>query len=353
VRVPKNAQQLDCTGLTITAGFWNSHVHFFERKWANADTLPADELSGQLEEMLTRYGFTSVFDLGSPFENTRRLRKRIESGEVRGPRIFTTGSGIVPPNPGVPPAPVLGILGVMAPSVLEASDAGEASAHAAKALAGAVDGIKLFASSQSKTSLSEEAMGAVVKEARKVGKPVFVHPNTSEDVMFAARAGVGIIAHTTPSSGPWDGALLAMMKERGVALIPTLGVWKYNRRHDRHSVRDQAVQAAAAQLRAWTASGGAVLFGDDGGYTEYPPGDEYALLAGAGLSFSEILASLTTLPADRFGESKVRGRIAAGMVADLVVLRGDPATDVRALAGVAYTVRGGRVIFSRTGFSRF
>jgi hypothetical protein len=56
---------LDCSGLTITAGFWNSHVHFFERKWANAATIPAPELTRQLQEMLTRYGFTSVFDLGS------------------------------------------------------------------------------------------------------------------------------------------------------------------------------------------------------------------------------------------------------------------------------------------------
>src|SRR5918911_1491623 len=74
VELPRTGQLLNCSGFTITAGFWNSHVHFFERKWANAATIPAPELSRQLEDMLTRYGFTSVFDTGSMWENTRRLR---------------------------------------------------------------------------------------------------------------------------------------------------------------------------------------------------------------------------------------------------------------------------------------
>jgi cytosine/adenosine deaminase-related metal-dependent hydrolase len=35
LRIPPTFQSLDCSGKTITAGFWNSHVHFFERKWSN------------------------------------------------------------------------------------------------------------------------------------------------------------------------------------------------------------------------------------------------------------------------------------------------------------------------------
>ena len=97
-QLPRTVQALDCSGLAITAGFWNSHVHFFERKWASVATVPVPELSRQLQDMLTRYGFTSVFDLGSMWENTRRLRDRIESGEVPGPRIRSTGEGLVPPG---------------------------------------------------------------------------------------------------------------------------------------------------------------------------------------------------------------------------------------------------------------
>ena len=91
VKLPKRADVLDCSASTITAGFWNSHVHFFERKWANAATIPAPELGRQLQDAFTRYGFTSVFDLSSLWENTRRIRDRINSGEVQGPRIRSTG----------------------------------------------------------------------------------------------------------------------------------------------------------------------------------------------------------------------------------------------------------------------
>ena len=80
VRIPRAVRRLDCSGLTLTAGFWNSHVHLFERKWSDAAALPAHELGTQLLESFTRYGFTSVFDLGSAWENTRILRDRIERG---------------------------------------------------------------------------------------------------------------------------------------------------------------------------------------------------------------------------------------------------------------------------------
>ena len=65
-------------------------------------------------------------------------------------------------------------------------------------------------------------------------------------------------------------------------------------------------------------------------------------MARAGLTWREILASLTTSPAAEFGESSRRGRVAAGMDADLVVLARDPADDVRQFAAVRHTLRAGR-----------
>ncbi len=112
VELPSDFQRLDCTGCTLTAGFWNSHVHFFERKWANAATLPAPELSRQLEDMLTRYGFTSVFDTGSTWDNTRALRDRVESGEIPGPRIRSTGEALIAQG-AAPPDVVLRLMGLM------------------------------------------------------------------------------------------------------------------------------------------------------------------------------------------------------------------------------------------------
>lgn len=344
VQVPQTAQTLDCSGLTITAGLWNSHVHFFERKWANAATIPVPELNRQLQDMLTRYGFTSVFDLSSMWENTRRLRDRIESGEVPGPRIHSTGEGLVPPG-AVPSQPVLNVLGVMRTPLPEIADAAQAAGVSKKLLDEGVDGIKLFASSPTMASLAESAIQAAVSEAHRLGKPVFAHPNSGADVLAAVRGGVDVIAHTTPRSGPWDETILAAMKERRVALTPTLTLWKYYMRHDRISTQEQFANTAIGQLRAWLASGGTVLFGTDVGAVEYDPSDEYALMAEAGMRFRQILASLTTAPAERFGESKQLGRIAAGLQADLVVLKDDPSKNIRALAAVQYTLRAGKIIY--------
>jgi imidazolonepropionase-like amidohydrolase len=68
-------------------------------------------------------------------------------------------------------------------------------------------------------------------------------------------------------------------------------------------------------------------------------------MARAGMTTQEILASLTTSPAERFGASGELGRIAAGMLADLTVLHGNPSGDARVFARVAYTIRDGRIIY--------
>src|SRR5207248_4518995 len=203
VALPPDAQVLDCSGLTITAGFWNSHVHFFERKWADAASLPADELARQLQEMLTSWGFTTAFDLGSMWENTQALRARVERGEVAGPTIRSTGEGLLPPG-AMPSDQVLALMGVMKFPAPEIADTLQAAAAARKLLDAGVDAIKLFASSPRGPSLPESAMQAAAAEAHRSGKPVFVHPNSGADVLSAVRAGVDIVAHTTPLSGPWD-----------------------------------------------------------------------------------------------------------------------------------------------------
>ena len=100
------------------------------------------------------------------------------------------------------------------------------------------------------------------------------------------------------------------------------------------------------QLRAWRGAGGTVVFGTDaGGINDYDPSDEYALMAEAGMTFGEILATLTTTPAAIFGRAATTGRIAPGQPADLVVLDGDPSQNVRVLADVRYTLRDGSVVY--------
>ncbi|HYN25955.1 MAG TPA: amidohydrolase family protein [Pyrinomonadaceae bacterium] len=346
VRVPKGVATVDCSGLTVFAGFWNSHVHFSKQKWADAANIPAPKLAGHLQAMLTRYGFTSVFDLGSPWENTRRIRERIESGEIPGPRIRSTGEMLLGFSV---PEEILRASGIMRitpePPV---ANAAEAIAASKKRLDAGTDGLKMYAASPFSpfATLPGEVIRTVVAEAHRRNKPVFAHPHSRDGLLAAVAGGVDVIAHTTPPSGPWDEIVLAAMREAKVALIPTLKMWTFLLR-DRAALRDQWTKTNLGQLRAWLASGGVVLFGTDvdAGMDDYDPSDEYALMAEAGMTFRQILASLTTAPAEKFGESGRLARIAPGFAADLVVLNGDPSRDVRAFAAVRYTIRDGKLIY--------
>jgi imidazolonepropionase-like amidohydrolase len=227
----------------------------------------------------------------------------------------------------------------------EIADAAQAAAATKKLLDEGVDAIKLFASSPRSPSLSESTFQAAADEAHRAGKPVFVHPNTGADILTAVRGGVDIIAHTTPHSGPWDETLLTAMKNRHVALTPTLTLWKYYARHDRLSAQEKVTNTEISQLRAWGAIEGEVLFGTDLGAVEYDPTEEYVLMSQAGMTFPQILASLTTAPSERFGDKNKLGRLAPGFQADLAVFQKDPAANIRALAQVKYTLRAGKIIY--------
>jgi len=354
VRIPGGAQTIDCSGLTVVAGFWNSHVHFLQRKWADAGTIPSPELARPLQTMLTQYGFTSVLDTWSMWENTRRIRERIESGEIAGPRIRSTGEAMFGKGEAVPPAAwgSLGFIPLERFQMTSVATEDEAVAGSKSLLDRGVDGLKFYAATPGVGSrvVPESAMAAGVKEAHSRGKVVFAHPSTAPALLASVRAGVDVISHTTPQSGPWDAATIARMRQANVAVIPTLKLWNYELRHERASLQDRFVDTAVDQLRAWNAAGGVVLFGTDVGYmSEYDTADEFALMSRAGMTTRQILASLTTSPAERFGASRELGRIATGMLADLTVLRGDPSKDARGFAMVAYTIRDGRIIYRDRG----
>lgn len=99
-----------------------------------------------------------------------------------------------------------------------------------------------------------------------------------------------------------------------------------------------------AELRAYSQAGGDILFGTDIGYTDrYDTTLEFTLMSRAGMSDRQILASLTTNPAQRFAGGS--GRIERGGRADLTVLNADPANDPTAFSKVRYTIRAGKIIY--------
>ena len=345
VVVPSGALVLDCTGLTVTAGFWNSHVHLGSWRMLAGSWLSGALAEGELHEMLASHGFVHVLDTGSPLGIAVRLRELAASGKLQGPQIRTTGIGFVAPG-GSPfylkpfRLPELATPDAARAAVDERLDAG-------------TDGIKLFtgglATPESVVVMDAAIVRAVSEAAHARGAFVVAHPSNSAGARAAVEGGVDILAHTFPNErdGPWDRSLLPRMRERGMALVPTLMLWKYEL--ERAGLPAEAVaarlRAAQDQVRGFAALGGQILFGTDVGYMEdFDPSAEYAFLSEAGLSFAELLASLTTAPAERFGASAESGRIAPGFDADLVALEGDPERDAGALARVRFALRRGALV---------
>jgi imidazolonepropionase-like amidohydrolase len=347
IKVPSDVTVLDCTGLTLTAGFWNSHVHFIEPKWENAAKLPSSQLSHQLQEMFLRYGFTAVFDTGSFIDNTRMIRQRVENGEVVGPRILSTGPGLVPQNGTPYYAKPIQLPEVESPS--------QAAAVVNEKLRNGADAIKIFSApnpirGKPPLLMALELIKAITLEAHRQGTWVFAHPGNAAGVNVALEGGVDILAHTAEGETSWHESQVAKMKRCRMALIPTLSLWKklgVSQGASNDEI-EEFLKGPLNQVRAYSAADAEILFGTDVGFiTDYDPTDEYQLMSQAGMSFSQILASLTTAPADRFDRSKRAGRIAPGMDADIVILNGDPALDVNAFVKVKYTVRSGKIIFGQ------
>ena len=346
-KVPRGARVLYLAGLTMTAGLWNSHAHFIEAKWSNAAKIPAAELGEQIEEMLTSYGFVHVFDTGSPLENTNAIRRRVETGEVVGPAIHTAGMVLFPKG-GTPPATLTLALGFMPGEYPEVGSTQQAIDWVGRMLDGGADAIKLYAETWfgQPVAMPLEIVQAIVAETHRRGKLVLAHPSDKTGLGRSVEAGVDVLVHTAPEAGPWSGDRIATMKAKRIALIPTLKLWRYETRHTRRSLVQGFIDLGVAQLRAYSAAGGTILFGTDVGYMgDYDPTEEYELMARAGLDFSRILASLTTAPAERFGLSDRTGRLAPAMDADIVVFRADPAVDPKAFAAVRYAFRKGAIIY--------
>ena len=137
VQIPADARVIDCTGKTVVAGFWNSHVHFTQAVWKNAASAPAAPLdsahAGDADAMGLHHGMGSRL---RPDELHCRCAARVNAGEVAGPNILLAGN--IFPKGGHP---------VYLPPEMqlpEAATPDEAAAMARNYLGMGLDGIKLF-----------------------------------------------------------------------------------------------------------------------------------------------------------------------------------------------------------------
>jgi imidazolonepropionase-like amidohydrolase len=295
--------------------------------------------------MLTSRGFTTVVDLGSDLRVTVSLRRRVESGSLKGPYIYTAGSALYPEN-GIPfyirdtlPKYLLRL--IPQPSTLA-----EAVRDVQREMNAGADVLKLFTGSYvargSIKPMRVDIARAAVQIAHQRGKIAFAHPSNVEGVKVALASGVDVLAHAPDTTDGIDDALIEEMANKTV-MVPTLKMFA------------TTVTKSPAYLdpiydivRRFRNDGGTLMFGTDVGYmTDYSTNDEISALKECGLSSMDILRMLTTVPAMRLGVAKEKGTLDAGKLADFVVLGSNPERDALALADVEVTVRSGRIIWQR------
>jgi imidazolonepropionase-like amidohydrolase len=350
IKIPSTFRKVDFTGKSLVAGLWNAHVHFIEPKWDNAAHVPAEQLTRNLQEMLTQYGFTSVVDTGSVLENTLALRRRIETGEVAGPRILTAGM-ILFPQHGLP----YYVTESLPAEVVNQFREGEVAAPADavrlvdKQIGEGADIVKLYVVSFLRIAgrirpypMPLSIIKAAAEEAHRKGKLVFAHPSTPEGVRLALDGNVDVLAHAAEEPERWNDSLAARLKSAHVTLIPTLTLFSI----------DSDFNLIMNEVKGYLGIGGQIMFGTDIGYlTDYKSlTKEFSYLQRAGLTFPQMLAALTTTPAARLGYGDRTGQIKPGMDADLTLLDGDPSVDADAFSRVCMTLRQGRIIYQAKTF---
>lgn len=376
---PAGSRLVPAEGLTLLPGLIDTHVHLGlvgAAPWAPV----ADDVDHNLQAHLYA-GVTTVMDLGGDAALLRRLRGEIARGARVGPRLFFTLSPLT--GPGSHPVPLgKDFVGFPLSSLVDlivpqAATPAAARALVAERVAAGVDYVKITFDDMPPGTprMTEEVLRAAIEASHAAGLRAVVHVTDPADMVTAAELGADLLAH-----GPYRSTVSPEQARRiaatGAALIPTLvgfaaladatqgayepSAWVRESTpasllqpvtgeagaalHNYPAMRALA-EAAAAGRPTWAASlrqlhdAGVPLFvGTDSALPGTYPGasfhEELALLSAAGLSTETLLLGATSRPARWLAPQPDFGSIEAGMRADLLLVRGDPRADIRALRDI-------------------
>ncbi len=374
---PRAVLEFDASGLFAIPGLWDLHVHLYH---AGMSSLP----------VFLAQGVTSVRDMGGELEHLLSLRSEVDRGVRLGPRLAIAGPMLESPD-FMASARERGVPERQLQHHVEIAGVAEAERKVAELAAAGVDFIK------GRYYASEDVYRAIGRSARSVGLRFVGHPLWSLDPQQALEAGQSGFEH---GFYPWPLAdlepkerreLVEALRKSGAALVPTLVGWEprampldrvraivdddegrldSRRRYVGSELLENWEQSVseweaegAPDLQAWREvldrhareigelhrAGVLVLAGTDVAGPLVYPGfglhDELRLLVEkAGLAPREALQAATIGAAEFMGRGHELGRLERGMLADLVLLRSDPAGDIGALSEVEAVVTQGRLL---------
>lgn len=363
--VPADAVRIELPNATVLPGLIDAHTHLtMDPKFGYdrlAISVPREALIGAKNARVTLLaGFTTVRNVHADGYSDVALRDAINAGDVPGPRMLVSG-------------PALGITGGhcdnnMLPFEYHAVGDGVADGIAEvqhkvrQNIKYGADLIKICATggvlslgdNPQASQFTLEEMKAIVTDAHRLGRKVAAHAHGAEGIRWAAEAGVDSIEHGSYI----DDAAIAVMKEKGTYLVPTLylGDWMIDNAGLTHlpppllAKAQQVLPAARKNIAHAFASGVKVAFGTDAAV--YPHGmnaHEFAVMVKLGLTPLQAIQAATVNAADLLGWSGKVGTLDPGAWADMVAVDGDPLKDVTTLERVKFVMKGGEVVKNEYG----
>jgi len=369
-QVPRDAEKIDASGLTILPGLIDCHVHLtslgegldFARELTTPPTLELMRAVSAARRTLDA-GFTSVRDAaGSP----AGIRMAIDAGYFPGPRMFVTVSALSQTGGHTDSHFMCGAdLDIPLPdrpyNVVDGVEAMRLRVR--EVIRAGADWIKLCTSGgvlspgdqPHHSALTLDEIRAAVDEAATHGLKVMAHAQANAGIKNALKAGVATIEH-----GIWlDGDAIEMMLDGGNALVPTLVAPQWVIRHAEagkmpayaaNKARD-VIKDHSASIRMAVEAGVKIAFGTDTGVGPHGSnGEEFLLMQQLGMKPIDCIRSATTVAAQTIGMKGV-GTLTPGSWGDLIGVAGDPLADLTLLSkpdNVHLVVKGGDVVKSRS-----
>lgn len=356
--VPPGARTIDLPGTTLMPGMIEGHGHLFlhpynEAKWDDQvlhEPLALRTARAVVAARATLMaGFTTERDLGTEGAGYADvgLRQAIDQGIVPGPRLIVATRAIVARGAYGPKGYEPGV--DIPQGAEEASGVEEVVRAVRNQIAAGADVVKLYgdyrwrSGEPSRPTFSLQELRAAAAAAHDAGRMVAVHTATAEGMRRAIAAGADTIEHGYGGTAE----IFARMKANGMTLCPTLAAADAVARYAGWNGQDPApagVAASRASFQLALKSGVAICAGGDVGVFQH--GDnvrELELMVANGMTPAQAAVAVTATNARAFHLTD-RGRIAPGLLADLVVVLGDPTRDVAALRSIRLVMKDGLLV---------